>query len=963
AQRRRHDGREVQSGVERAPKVVGGTIVGVAIGGEADANITVVGDCEVKVIKYVGVWFVFVVVFCGVLGKALDDKEVINGLLSGLNLISASQQSDETLVLEAFWMVPQVKVLENNCRLELLLLMRIYEDRGFTIPETSRSLTGKSIHDQALSEEAVQKALSILDPQIKQSIYKCLSDNYVITPVSGEEVSWLQKHLRYVMPKSNPTTISRRQLAEAPSPAPAPARASSPKPSGSKQSGSKRKAPPPEDTFVIPIPIPRDSPSLAKEDTADGGSDTTGDHHSNNQSTIIIVVAVTAAGTFIIATILFLCCRKAFGEGSGLEHKDDRPLLRLSMSEYSVSDSASKTWVLGNGDDKEKISNQFYSNNSPETGKASAEGAAMESSTESLSSGANASSSALKPPPGRNGIGFSPLKPPPGKEGAFPLEPHVPMNSSSGMGGPPPPPPPKPPTAPPPPPPKKTGPPPPPPPGGKPGGPRAPPPPRGGAPRPPPVSVKAGSSAADDNAAKTKLKPFFWDKVMANPDHSMVWDQIKSGSFQFNEEMIESLFGYAAAENKNEKKKDSSSGDAQQGPQFIQLIDHKKAQNLSILLRALNVTTEEVRDALLEGNVLPSELLETLLKMAPTAEEELKLRLFSGDISQLGPAERFLKVMVDIPFAFKRIEALLFMGTLHEESTTVKDNLATLEAACKELRSSRLFLKLLEAVLKTGNRMNDGTNRGGAQAFKLDTLLKLADVRGTDGKTTLLHFVVQEIIRSEGVRAARAGRDSKSMSSIKSEDLLEDVQDDCEEHFRSLGLEVVSGVGAQLQNVRKAASLDSESVAGTIAKLGSGLLKSKNFLNKEMEEMDEQDGFGNSLKSFVDHAEADVMKLLEEEKRIMGLVKTTVDYFHGNSGKEEGLRLFVIVRDFSIMLEKVCREVKARPKWPSKAPKREPPSRQKSTETPRTPFSPDFRNKLFPAIAERRTDGSSSDDD
>lgn len=33
-------------------------------------------------------------------------------------------------------------------------------------------------------------------------------------------------------------------------------------------------------------------------------------------------------------------------------------------------------------------------------------------------------------------------------------------------------------------------------------------------------------------APKAKLKPFFWDKVLANPDHSMVWHRIRSGSFQ-----------------------------------------------------------------------------------------------------------------------------------------------------------------------------------------------------------------------------------------------------------------------------------------------------------------------------------------------------------------------------------------------------------------------------------------------
>ena len=78
-----------------------------------------------------------------------------------------------------------------------------------------------------------------------------------------------------------------------------------------------------------------------------------------------------------------------------------------------------------------------------------------------------------------------------------------------------------------------------------------------------------------------------------------------------------------------------------------------------------------------------------------------------------------------------------------------------LQAACTELRGRLLFLKLLEAILKTGNQMNSGTYCTSAQAFNLNTLLKLADVKGTDGKTTLVHFVVQEIIRSKGKHIAK----------------------------------------------------------------------------------------------------------------------------------------------------------------------------------------------------------------
>lgn len=76
---------------------------------------------------------------------------------------------------------------------------------------------------------------------------------------------------------------------------------------------------------------------------------------------------------------------------------------------------------------------------------------------------------------------------------------------------------------------------------------------------------------------------------------------------RFNEEKIETLFGYVAVDkNKSDKKKESSTADT--GAQYVQLLEPKKAQNLAILLRALNVTTEEVCDALHEGNALPSYL-------------------------------------------------------------------------------------------------------------------------------------------------------------------------------------------------------------------------------------------------------------------------------------------------------------------------------------------------------------------
>lgn len=72
------------------------------------------------------------------------------------------------------------------------------------------------------------------------------------------------------------------------------------------------------------------------------------------------------------------------------------------------------------------------------------------------------------------------------------------------------------------------------------------------------------------------------------------------------------------------------------------------------------------------GNELPTEVIQTLMKMEPTTEEELKLMLYSWDVSQFCLVERLLKAMVDIPFYFKRLKSLLLMCSFQEEGTLIK---------------------------------------------------------------------------------------------------------------------------------------------------------------------------------------------------------------------------------------------------------------------------------------------------
>ncbi|CAN4096934.1 unnamed protein product [Withania somnifera] len=412
----------------------------------------------------------------------------------------------------------------------------------------------------------------------------------------------------------------------------------------------------------------------------------------------------------------------------------------------------------------------------------------------------------------------------------------------------------------------------------------------------------------NDESIKPKLKPLHWDKVRATSDRAMVWDQLKFSSFQLNEEMIETLF---TANCSNLNSKDGITRLVQPVlNQENQVLDPKKSQNIAILLRALNVTIEEVCEALLEGNAdtLGSELLESLLKMAPTKEEELKLKEFKDESPfKLGPAEKFLKAVLYIPLAFNRVEAMLYIANFDPEIEYLKSSFETLETACEELRNSRMFLKLLEAVLKTGNRMNVGTNRGDARAFKLDTLLKLVDIKGADGKTTLLHFVVQEIIRLEGSRLAGADDQNPNVEKNQQSTLRDEVE------FRKIGLQVVSRLSGELINVKKAAAMDSDIVSNEVAKLAAGIAKITNVLkpNEELGPSESSQKFSESMNGFLKKAEQEIINIQAQEGVALSMVKELTEYFHGDSAKEEArpLRIFMVVRDFLSILDQVCKDV------------------------------------------------------
>ncbi|MED6155647.1 hypothetical protein PIB30_006820 [Stylosanthes scabra] len=424
---------------------------------------------------------------------------------------------------------------------------------------------------------------------------------------------------------------------------------------------------------------------------------------------------------------------------------------------------------------------------------------------------------------------------------------------------------------------------------------------------PPEMVVKrmnsSGKAAVESSSDNVKLKPLHWDKVnTTNADHSMVWDNVDRGSFRVDQDLMEALFGYVAKNRRSPKGKNPSN-DTAAGSTRIFLLDSRKSQNIAIVVKSLAISRDEIIDAVIDGRGLNADTLEKLVRIAPTEEEQSLIMEYKGDPAILASAESFLfHILKSVPSAFKCLNAMLFRLNYTSEILEIKESLQVLELGCKELKSQRIFVKLLEAVLKAGNRMNAGTARGNAQAFNLASLRKLSDVKSTDGKTTLLHFVVEEVVRSEGKRIA--------LNSGEIHEKIAASDEQREREYITLGLPIVGGISSEFSNVKKAAVIDYNTLVGSISALSTRIIEIQELVSQCRE--GERGYLAKEMDNFVQNSKEELKFVREEQARVMQVIKRTRDYYQGGASREsaeQSLQLFVIVKDFMGMVDQACVEI------------------------------------------------------
>ena len=170
------------------------------------------------------------------------------------------------------------------------------------------------------------------------------------------------------------------------------------------------------------------------------------------------------------------------------------------------------------------------------------------------------------------------------------------------------------------------------------------------------------------------------------------------------------------------------------------LIDGRRATNAGIAFKNIKMANAEVvaQIVALNAEAFTAVQITLLIEYWPTAEERALLTNFNGDDDTLNEAEVFMRDMCGVANGQGRLRAMLFQATFDEKIAGVTRGLSSLSTACDDVKLSGRLRSMLRLVLLLGNKVNEDT----AEAFTLDSLLKLSAAKAQDRKTTILDYLV-----------------------------------------------------------------------------------------------------------------------------------------------------------------------------------------------------------------------------
>ncbi|CAM8934465.1 unnamed protein product [Rhodiola kirilowii] len=264
-----------------------------------------------------------------------------------------------------------------------------------------------------------------------------------------------------------------------------------------------------------------------------------------------------------------------------------------------------------------------------------------------------------------------------------------------------------------------------------------------------PVSLGKGRAAAGTITApkKASLTPLHWNKVTRAMQGSLWDDSQKQENLSRAPEIdiseLESLFSAASISDGAGANKGGRRGSNIHKPEKVQLIDLRRAYNCEIMLTKIKIPLPDMINAILalDSSVLDIDQVENLIKFCPTKEEMEMLKGYSGDKEMLGKCEQFFLELMKVPRVESKLRVFGFKIQFSSQVNDLKNNLNIIKDAAVEVKESAKLRQIMQTILTLGNALNQGTARGSAIGFKLDSLLKLSDTRARNNKMTLMHYL------------------------------------------------------------------------------------------------------------------------------------------------------------------------------------------------------------------------------
>lgn len=243
------------------------------------------------------------------------------------------------------------------------------------------------------------------------------------------------------------------------------------------------------------------------------------------------------------------------------------------------------------------------------------------------------------------------------------------------------------------------------------------------------------------------MRQLFWNKQNANA--GSVWEQIGKSKQTVNidDELLTELFAEKAASNEDSAKKPTKAVFSEPAKKTI--LDSKRGQNVGIVYARLSKKNpmkvlEFVRtiDAHLD-----LETVRVLRTVVPTDDEKRNFqKLRPGELDTLTDVDKFVHAVVQIKMFERNLGIMEFRHEFNEKYDLLDSLIRNMHDASTQLRSSPSLQEILLIVLQIGNRLNQGTGRGNAAAFRIQSLTVLKDTRAFSSNMNLLEFIAETVL-------------------------------------------------------------------------------------------------------------------------------------------------------------------------------------------------------------------------